>query len=188
MRRWLLPALMITLLLTGCGGSKPERKLEDMRKTLAAAQEVTLTAEVTALLRDEEFSCTLACTAAPECVTVEVLAPETIAGIRATVGADGTRIEYEDVALGLGGWAPDAAPVTALPLLLTALRTGSTLRAWTEWEEERTLFVREYYVTDDTTLCVWFDAKTSLPVHAEFSGSSGGRTLLRCEITDFTYR
>ena len=186
MRRWLLPALMITLLLTGCGGSKPERQLEEMRKNLAAAQEVTLTADVTALPDDEAFSCTLTCTATPEQVTVEVKAPESIAGIRAAVGADGTRIEYDGLSLGLGGWTPDAAPVTALPLLLNALRTGSTLSAWTEWEGERTLFVREYYVTDDTTLCVWFDAKTSLPVHAQFL--RGGRTLLRCEITQFTYR
>ena len=186
MRRWILPALMITLLLTGCGARRPERELDDMRKALAAAQEITLTADVTAILECEEFFCTLACTATPENVTVEVKAPETIAGIRAVADADGTKLEYEDLSLGLSGWSEDTAPVSALPLLLNTLRTGNTLRAWNEQEGERKLLVREYYLTDETAVQVWFDAADARPVHAEFL--HGGRTALRCEITEFTYR
>ena len=73
----------------------------------------------------------------------------------------------------------------ALPSLL-ALRAGSTLRSWTEWEGERTLFVREIYVTDDAALTVWFDAAALQPIHAEFT--CGGEMILRCEIREFTYR
>ena len=186
MRRWLLPALMMALLLTGCGQSAPERKIDGMRKTLAAAEEIAVTADVTANLGEERFSCTLRCLAAPDQTVVEVRAPESIAGIRAIVGGDGTKLEYAGLSLGVGGWEPDAAPVTALPLLLRALRGGSTLRTWTEWEGERTLFVRELYVTEDTTLTVWLDGATLLPAHADFT--RGGETMLRCEITEFTYR
>ena len=185
MRRWLLPALMMTLLLTGCGQAAPERKIDELQRTLAASAEIAVTADVTANLGDERFSCTLRCISAPEQTTVELLAPETIAGVRAVVDPKEMRIEYAGLSLGVGGWAPDAAPVTALPLLLQALRSGSTLRSWTEWEGERTLFVRELYVSEDTTLTVWLDSGTLLPVHGEFV--RGGETVLRCEISEFTY-
>ena len=186
MRRWLLGALMITLLLTGCGSAAPERKLDELQKTLHAAQELSVTADVTANLGEERFSCTLRCVSTPEQTSVEVLSPETVAGIRAVVGAEGTKLEYDGLSLGVGGWEPDASPVTALPLLLRAMRSGSTLRSWTEWEGERTLFVREAFVSDDTSAAVWFDAQTLQPVHAELT--RGGETALRCEITEFTYR
>ena len=185
MRRWILPALMITLLLSGCGHSGPERKLDEVQKELAAARELAVSAEVTAFLGDERFVCDLRCTLDAERAQVEVTAPETIAGIRAVVGPEGTAIEYEEMSLGVGGYTPGAAPVSALPLLLTALRSGSTLRSWTEWEGDRTLFVREYYVTEDAGLTVWFDAGTLQPVHAEFARD--GATALRCEIREFSY-
>jgi len=185
MRRWIVPALMIMLLLAGCGRSAAERKLDETCKALAAAEEITVTADVTANLGNERFSCTLACTADKDGAVVEVKSPETIAGIRAVVGADGTTIEYDGLSLGIGS-ASDAAPVKALPLLLSALRSGSTLRSWTEWEGERTLFVREFYVTDDTALTVWFDSAALQPVHAEFTHR--GEMVLRCEIREFSYR
>lgn len=186
MRRWLLPALMITLLLTGCGSTVPEKKLEEQRSRLAAAEEISVTADVTACTEEEIFSCTLRCDVHPDAVTVEVLAPETIAGIRAVTDPEGERIEYADVSLGVGGGNDDQpSPVRALPQLVSALRAGSVLSAWTEWEGERTLFVRSYYVTDDTTLSVWFDGGTLLPSYAEFR--CGDRTAVRCVITEFDW-
>lgn len=186
MRRFMLPALMITLLLTGCGGAAPERKLESLRETLDAAQEISLTADVTANLENEVFLCTLRCTATPEETCVEVAAPETIAGIRAVVDPASMRIEYGDLSLGVGGAPTVPSPVTALPLLLRALREGSSLRSWTEWEGDKTLFVREYYVTDDCTLTLWLDSGTLLPLCAEFR--QGAQTSVRCEIRDFSYQ
>ena len=181
-----MPALMITLLLCGCADAAVGRKLDGMQKTLAAAQDISLTADVTANLGEERFSCTLQCVSAPEGFTVEVLAPETVAGVRAKVSDDGAAIEYDDLSLGVGGLGPDVSPVTALPKLVGALRSGSTLRDWTEREGERTLLVRESYVTDDCSVSVWFDAQTLAPVHAEFQ--RGGSTVIRCDIREFHYK
>ena len=143
-------------------------------------------ADVTADLETEVFQCTLRCTATPERTTVEVLAPETIAGIRAVVDPENLRIEYDDVSLGVGGAAVVPSPVTALPALLQALKEGSCLRSWTEREGDRTLCVREYYVTDDCTLTLWLDSETLLPLCAEFR--QGERTAVRCEIQEFKYK
>ena len=185
MRRFLLPALMMTLLLTGCGGAAPERRMEELKQNLSDARRITLTAEVTATLENEVFACTLDCAAQPDAVTVEVRAPESIAGIRAVVDDSGSRIEYGNISLGVGGQADVPAPVTALPLLLNALKSGSTLRTWTEREGEREIVVREYYLTDDTSLAVWLDEESLYPLHAEFR--QGGAVTIRCEITQFTY-
>lgn len=186
MRRTLLPALMITLLLTGCGGAVPERKLESFRETLNAAQEIDLTADVTADLDGEAFQCTLRCTSTPGQTAVEVAAPETIAGIRALVDPEKLQIEYADVSLGVGGAAVMPSPVTALPALLQALREGSCLRSWTEREGDKALCVREYYVTDDCTLTAWLDSATLRPLYAELR--QGEKTAVRCEIREFAYR
>ena len=186
MRRWLLPALMITLLLTGCGGSQPERRLEKLREDLGAAQTVTLAADITASLENEVFSCAVRCTAKPDSATVELTAPETVAGLRAVTDGEGTRIEYDGVSLGVGSTLDGRiSPAGALPQLLTALRTGSVLRSWTEREGERQSLVAEFYVTDDTTLAVWLDAEALTPRSAEFRRD--GAVVLRCEIRDFTY-
>jgi hypothetical protein len=176
---------MIALLLSGCGNAVPERRMEELKQSLTAAQRVTLTADVTANLENEVFSCTLKCSAQPDAVTVEVLAPDSIAGIRAVVDPEGSRIEYADISLGVGGEAEVPAPVTALPLLLTALKGGSTLRTWTERADGRELVVRESYVSDDTSLVVWLDAESLQPLCAEFR--RGGTVAISCEITQFTY-
>ena len=186
MRRTFLPALMITLLLTGCGGAAPERKIEELRDTLTAAQEITLTADVTANMETEVFPCTLRCTATPEQTWVEVTAPETIAGIRALVDPDEMTSAYGDVSLGVGGAAAVPSPVTALPALLQALMEGSTLRSWTEREGDKTLYVREHHVTDDCTLTLWLDGAAMLPLYAEFR--QGEKTAIRCEILEFAYK
>ena len=185
MRRFLLPALMMTLLLTGCGGAAPERRMEELKQNLSDARRITLTAEVTATLENEVFACTLDCAAQPDAVTVEVRAPESIAGIRAVVDDSGSRIEYGDISLGVGGQADIPAPVTALPLLIDALRHGSVMRTWSEREDGRETIVREYYLTDEASLAVWLDAETLRLLHAEFR--RGGAVAIRCEITDFTY-
>ena len=184
MRRFLLPALMMTLLLSACRGAVPERRIEELKQSLTAAQSVTLTADVSANLENEVFSCTLACTARPDAVTVEVRAPESIAGIRAVTDAEGSRIEYGDLSLGVGGEAGGSAPVTALPLLLNALKQGSALRSWYEREGEEERIVREYYLTDGASLAVWLDGESLRPLNAEFR--EGGAVTIRCEITQFT--
>ena len=186
MRRILIPALMITLLLSGCGGAAPERRLEEARAALREAGEIRVTADVTANLEnDEVFACTLECMATPEQMRVTITAPESVAGVSAVTDAQGTRLEYGDMSLGIGRSEDAPAPVTALPMLLRALQSGSTLRSWTEWEGERTLFVREYYVTDECSLSVWLDGTTLSPSHAEFV--QDGRVAVRCEIRDFSY-
>ena len=180
MKRVVLPVLMITLLLSACGGAALEEQVEARRDALGAAECIRFTAEVTSDLGNEVFACTLACASTPERVTMEVLSPEIIAGVTASAAAGETALEYGSVQLAVG--AADApGPFSALPLLCEALRTGHVIRVW----REDGLVAAEFYAGDDYGLTVWFTESGLVPVHAELYGSADGRVLVRCEIRDF---
>ena len=189
MRRYLiLPALMISLLLGGCGGAGAEqRKVEELREKAAAAEEITFTADVTANLGSEVFDCTLRCDAGPESVTAEVISPESVAGVRARTENGGITLEFEDVSLGIGSTDPDdPAPLSVPALLVTALRSGFLQRCWTEREESRELIAAEIYATDAAALTVWFDRLDMTPLYCELSRA--GEMVFSCEIRDFAMR
>ena len=187
MRRFLMPALMISLLLTGCGAGGAEERLKAQREKLSAAEEITFTADITADLGSEVFDCTLDCAWTPEELTVQVSAPESITGV-CTRFRDGEAVlEFGDVSLGVGTAGEEGlSPVSAVPLLTDALRSGFLRRVWRERDGERELLAAEIYVTDAAALTMWFDAETLTPLHGEFYRD--GRMILRCEIRDFTFR
>lgn len=188
MRRVILPVLMISiLLLSACGnGGAAEEKLEKQRDTLAAAERVAFTAEVTASLGDEVFLCTLDCAATPEEITVEVVEPSPVAGVKATVKNGEATLRYADVQLSVGTGLEDSpGPLGAMPLLFRALRVGHVIRAWTEKDGEASLIAAEIYADDDLALTMWFDAGTLSPVHA--SVSRDGAEVIRCAIRNFTF-
>lgn len=183
-QRAVLPALMISLLLAGCGsGAAAEERLEQRRDALAAA-EFQFTAEARSFLGDEAFDCTLAVRSAPGETVAEILAPEAVSGIRAVSGG-GTELRYESVSLTLGDAAEEFdGPLPLLPRLCAALREGHILQAWAETREDTPLLAAEYYVDDSRDLTVWYGADTLAPVHAEFR--NGQQEILRCEILNFT--
>ena len=188
MKRAILPALMISLLLTGCGnGGAAERALEARRDTLAAAAEISFTAKTTAFFGDEVFDCTLDCVADPETVTVEVAAPDMIAGVRATVRNGETTLHYETVSLPVGhAGAEEPGPLSAMPVLVRALREGHVIRAWEETREDMPLIAAELYADDVYGLTMWFDAKTLSPVAASLR--SGEAEKVKCEISKFNIK
>jgi len=187
MRRFVIvPALMISLLLTGCGGAAAgaEQKIEKQRDTLASASLLSFTAEITASMGDEVFACTLYCTATEEETAIEVAEPALIAGIRAHIREGETEVEYENVRLVVGGTgAPGLHPVSAIPILCHALKTGHVIRGWTERAEESELLAAEIFADERYGLTLWFDSKTLTPVHAELS--EDGKVIINCNITDF---
>ena len=186
MRRYLLPALMISLLLSGCGGAGVQQKIAAQNEKLAAAEELSFAADVTANIGSEVFDCSLSCIFDKGTVTVEVLAPESVAGVRARVSDGSVALEYEGLSLGVGtAGLDDITPIGAVPMLVQALRSGFLQRCWTERDGERTLLAAQLYVSDLAALTVWYDGETLTPIHGEFSRD--GAVVLRCEIRDFSY-
>lgn len=185
MRRALLPALMITLLLAGCGGEAAlEERLETRRDEYAAAETLSFTAEITADLGSEVFPCTLACAATPEETRVEVIEPATVAGVTAGVRTGETELRYEGLQLSFGAAdAGAASPMAFAPLLADALRTGHIVRAWKETDGGTPRIAAEIYVDDARQLTVWYAFDTLTPQAASLS--SGGAEAIRCTLREF---
>lgn len=127
MRRWMcVPMIALCLLTAGCGGASSTEAAEAAREPFRTSNGCTMEAEVTCSNNDKEIRFTLKCTEdAEETATVEVLAPETVAGVKATVSGDALTLTYDDACLNAGTLSDEElSPAVCLPRLLSALRSG----------------------------------------------------------------
>lgn len=177
MRRGWIAALMISaLLLTGCGSGGAEEAFDGFRRSLEAAEDVAVTAEVTAVSDTDVTAFTLSCTEAEGEYGIEVTAPEMLAGVRAHLRQGGTTLEFDNIVLPMGTVREDGlSPLTALPCMLQAARSGYADLIWTE--DGKTV---AQLIFDDTTAVRLYLDGTGTPVYAELS--VGDTTVIQCSI------
>lgn len=171
MRKALLFAPMLMLLLTACGGEEkdPAAELQAQYANLAGA---VMEAEVSCHYADEDRAYTLLCDYAPDRSTVTVLSPANLAGISATVENGTLTLSYEDISLDAGGYSAAAiSPVAALPKLMQAAASGYVTEKSEETVGERPCLRLACDLPDDegTVYTTWFDQETLLPLRSEIS-------------------
>ena len=171
MRKALLFAPMLMLLLTACGGEEkdPAAELQAQYANLAGA---VMEADVSCHYADEDRAYTLLCDYAPERSTVTVLSPANLAGISATVENGTLTLSYEDISLDAGGYSAAAiSPVAALPKLMQAAASGYVTEKSEETVGERPCLRLACDLPDDegTVYTTWFDQETLLPLRSEIS-------------------
>lgn len=177
MRQKLLAALMIlSLLLTACGGSGDESKVTAFCAALAESA-VTCEAEVTAVYDDESESFTLSCAERADGAELAVLAPELLKGVTARMGRD-TVLQFDGLVLPVPLGPDDVSPLAAIPLILETMRTGHLDLVWREGDTLAAQFIPR----DDLALRVFFSAE-DLPTHAELI--QNGTTVVRCDFTQW---
>lgn len=183
MRKKTLAALAAALmLLSACGRQGGEEALAALRQRLGAASGIRIAADVTADAGEDVWEFSLVLTADADGCTVEVTAPAEIAGVRAHTDAEGTSIEYDGLMLAVPELAESGlTPVTALPMLLAALKDGFAEGAWSEGGGYAVSLV-----TDGGTTATVLLTEDGSPEYAEFISSADGRVLAACEITEFT--
>ena len=166
MKQALVPALMMTLLFTGCsGGAQTPQDFTRWQQTLSAASEIRFSAQITGEWSDGTTTFSAEVVRTGEETVVTVTAPETIEGItvRSTSGSD--TLEYDGVILELVPGVTDAlSPCGAGSILLEALTRGNLIYAGTA----------ESYLTaavaapGGETVTVWRDGDDT-PVYAEIA-------------------
>ncbi len=173
MRKALLFAPMLMLLLTACGGGgekvDPAAELQAQYAALASA---TMEADIACHYTDEVRTYTLLCAYTPGESTVTVLAPANLSGISATVADGKLRLSYEDISLDAGGYsAADTSSVTALPRLMAAAGSGYVTEQSEETVGERNCLRLSCDLPDDaaTVYTTWFDQETLLPLRSEIT-------------------
>ena len=171
MRKALLFAPMLMLLLTACGGEEKD-PAADLQAQYAAVSSAVMEADVTCHYEDEERVYTLRCDYTPGESTVTVLSPENLAGISATVADGELKLSYQDVSLDAGSYSAAAiSPVAALPRLMAAAASGYVTEQSREDVEERPCLRLACDLPDDegTLYTTWFDQETLLPLRSEIS-------------------
>lgn len=173
MRKALLFAPMLMLLLTACGGGgekvDPAAELQAQYAALGAA---TMEADVVCHYADELRTYTLLCAYTPAKSTVTVLSPANLSGISATVTEGALQLSYEDVSLDAGGYSAAAiSPVAALPRLMEAAALGYVTEQSEETLEERPCLRLSCDLAGEegTVYTTWFDRETLLPLRSEIA-------------------
>ncbi len=181
-----LPVLMIiALVLSACGESAAlENSLAEARERWAQGDSIGFTAEVITESEQSRFDCTLSVSRRGEEISVEVLSPENLAGIKARLGDGETELEYDGLILAVGNGVGETSPLGAMPLLADALAVGHVRSLWRESDGERSLVVAEVYVSETDYALVWFEEENFAPVHMELV--SGANTVVKCKILSFT--
>ncbi len=172
MRKVLLFAPMLMLLLTACGAGEEHDTVTQLQQQYAAVESATMEAEIVCHYGDEVRTYTLLCGYTPEKSTVTVLKPENIAGITAQV-EDGTlTLSYDELSLDAGTYSAAAvSPVVALPKLMEAAAWGYPGEQSEETVGERVCIRLGCDLSDEpgTMYTTWFDQETLLPLRSEIA-------------------
>ncbi|MBR2717031.1 MAG: hypothetical protein IKD79_04770 [Oscillospiraceae bacterium] len=170
------------LLLAGCGEreARLNKLFSSLRDAMIAAERLTFTASLTADRGDTVESYSLAAEWDGQRTSLEILAPELIAGVRASVKWGEADVLYEGVMLRAGPLDGEGlTPVSAVPAILAALAGGHVELLW--WDGS--LPAVRIYTGEDAACTVWLDPETGAPSAAEIA--SGGRTVISCGISDW---
>lgn len=179
MRRTVLFVLMITVclsgLLAGCaGGTDSGETLTVILSELSEAETVTAQAKVTGSGEEYDLKCVLS----GEDCEIEVLLPEIISGVKATVSGKDMSLSYGDVVISVGGSYGDLNPVSAIPLLIQTLRSGWMASSWNEECLGTDCIAARFRVSDSSVMTVWIDPNVKAPLYAEFDNN--GTVVLSC--------
>ena len=172
--------LLFALLLSACGNAALQR-YESFSQQLQEQDTLSFTAALTASYPDRTAQFDLRYTLEDGMQRITILSPERISGISASVQLGKTTLEYDGLILDTGDLdAYGLSPMSALPLLVEALRHGHGDAFWTEEGMDAV----ELLFDDHARANVWFDAE-GLPCRAELI--SDDVVVVSCEIKNWTY-
>lgn len=186
--------MTLLLLLAACGGrggGEKDVQAADLRDRYHDMAGCTMEAAVSCDQEGLAWEAELRCEYVPGGEsTVEVLSPETIAGVKAVLNDTDWRLEYEDASLNAGTLSDEEiSPAACLPRLMSALRDGWLLEeneeAWNGVPCLR-LTVDQTGVKDGKILStVWLNLADGTPVRGEIAVD--GEIILTADFTSFSF-
>ena len=189
MRRWLcVPMMTLWLLLCGCGQGTEQESPRAVYQTMTGCE---MEAVVSCGIGEEDaLAFALRCEYLPDGEsTVEILTPDTAAGVRAVIDGEKMSVVYEDLCLPAGTLGDaNISPAAALPWLMDALRDGWLLEESGERMGEIPC-VRLCLDKSDrerqAEATLWLRQEDSVPVRGEIN--LNGEIILTAEFTAFRF-
>lgn len=191
MRGWrCVPMIALCLLLTACGGAG-EKEAVDLRNLYHDMSGCSMEAQVTCDQQGAEWTAELRCEYIPGGEsTVEVLSPETIAGVKAVLQDTDWYLEYEGESLNAGTLSrEEISPAVCLPRLMNALRNGWLLEenkeVWGEVPCLRLTVDQSGTQNGKILSTVWLRQEDGTPLRGEIAVD--GEIILTAEFTAFSF-
>lgn len=186
MRQAVLLALTITLtMLSGCAGSaKCEAKYTEWKSSFLSTESHEIKADVSASDSEKVCDYTLLYNYSADGETVEVLAPEQIAKVKAEIKSGEAHLCYDGTLLDTGSaLTGKLSPLMSLPTFMEAIKDGHVENSWTETSGGKNMLVTELELPDDTVMTLWQDSGDMSPIYADMR--SGDTVQLKITISEF---
>ena len=176
-------ALLLILLLTGCGSQKEELdQAMAFRAKLMTSQGCAFDAVITADYGGETQTFSVSCEADYQGnLTFTVTKPETIAGISGKVAADGGALTFDDKALSFELLAQGQVTPVSAPWLLVRTLLGGNVTACNEEDGMLRISAEDGYQEDALHMEIWLEQNA--PKFAEIVWQD--RRILTLEIENF---
>ncbi len=179
-------ALMITLILLlslcSCRAGKDsgEDLAGDIRTMMLESSRMDLTTNVTADYGLNVYEFTFRFTGNAQEGTLEIITPEAIAGLKATVSVTGGTLEFDGAVLNTGALTSNGlSPAQCIPVLISQWQSGYISGYNFEKLNENETLAITTDITQTVSERTWFDKKTLLPLKAELY--DGGVMVLSCQ-------
>ena len=178
MRKLLLPLMISLVILCGCADTGEESFMRFMQQ-VHSADELSFDAQVRAEYSDKTAEFKLGYTQDESGAVVEIIEPELVAGIKARVSDSQLQLEYDGAILDIGTISDsELSPMTALPLLVKAMREGHLDIVWTEDD----MLAARLVPSDDFTVTLWLSPELT-PLNAEVTYKE--KSVIFIEIIDW---
>ena len=136
-------------------------------RTALLEQGCSFTAQICANYDTGSYEWTVACVCAPDgTAELQVVEPESIAGITATIGADGDSVEFEDTAVEFGLLADGQIAPIALPQVLFSCWSAQYIREAGRDGEQITAVYLMGYGDEEVAVEQWLQPDGT-PVYAD---------------------
>ena len=195
MRKGMICVLMISLLLSACGGTEGESGdalALKLRGEFLAADSCTGTAVVTADYGQRVYRYEMSFVSDEEQTALTLIAPETVAGLTARLSwEEGSVLEYDGAVIETGPLNEGGlTPVSAIPAMLRTLREGYLDTCVLEEQEEGKATLRitsrdpAMEPGQGTETVMWFAGEPMRPVRGEIWQDN--LCVIQCEFSTFS--
>ncbi len=183
MRRAIASVLMMTLLLLpGCGERevRAQESFDALRAAVTAARDIRFQAALTADWGETTAEYTVEAAYDGQKTTLQILTPDILAGVKASVQRGETSVDYDGVILDTGPLDQEGlTPMSAIPVVLDALASAYVELLW--WDGDA--LAARLYVGEQSVATVWMKGAQMAPVAAEIA--TDGKTVITCRIENW---
>lgn len=174
--------ICISIFLSSCTSPlSAEDRMTNIRESICSCNRFEMRVNITADYGSKIFLYTLKYIGTDSDGSIEIIEPDSIAGLCANVSFDnGVKLEYDGAILDTGKlYEEGLSPVDAIPVMLLQWKHGYISECSAEKYGKEQCIAAVITISDEVSLRTWFEEDSYLPVHAEIMHN--GFVIIACD-------